>query len=88
MRATVKAALERIIAEAEYRAAVLLWIKDHRTQSDEGAGWTGKTDAAGAPVMNICSGGPPVTVAIETIELAIAKQAVPDKERQLSFPGA
>jgi len=88
MRATVKAALKRIIAEAEYRAAVLQWIEDHRAQSEEGSGWTGKTDATGAPVMNICSGGPPVTVAIETIELAIAKHAVPDDERHLSFPGA
>lgn len=86
MRPTVKAALGRIIADADYRAAVQQWIADHRMQSEGGAGWTGKTDAIGAPVMNICSGGPPVTVAVETIETAIEKMAVPDDERELSFP--
>lgn len=86
MRPTVKAALERIIADADYRAAVQQWIADHRARSDAGSDWTGKTDAIGAPVMNICSGGPPVTVAVETIEFAIEEMAVPDDERDLSFP--
>jgi hypothetical protein len=86
MRTTVKAALERIIADANYRAAVEQWIVDHRASSGSVSGWTGKSDANGVPVMNICSGGPPVTVAVETIEFAIINRSPPDNERELTFP--
>jgi hypothetical protein len=40
--------------------------------------WIGKRDAAGAPVMNICTGGDPVTVPISVIRYVIAHGQLPD----------
>ncbi len=85
MRPTVEAALKRIIEDETYRAAVIGWINAHETVDDERRVWTGKSDAAGSPVMNICSGGPPITVAIETILYVIENRVLPDDEAPLVF---
>ncbi len=85
MRPNVAAALRRMINDEAYREAVVAWIGAHGSgESDEHA-WSGKTDSAGVPVMNICAGGPPVPVAVETIRFAIENRSLPDEERSLSF---
>ncbi len=85
MRPNVAAALRRMIDDDAYRAAVVAWISAHESgAADEGA-WRGKRDSAGVPVMNICAGGPPVTVAVETIRFAIKNGSLPEDERPLSF---
>ncbi len=64
-----KAALRRVIADTDYRAAVENWIASKTSDASETApdGWIGKRSDAGAPVMNICTGGDPVTVPISLI---------------------
>ena len=88
MRPNAKAALQRVIDDAEYRLAVKGWIASHSTVVDaEGKIlWQGKTDADGHWAMNICSGGPPVTVALETIQFVIYNGILPVEEKQLVFP--
>ncbi len=75
-----RAALERVIADAEYRAAVQGWIDsttiDARERPEED--WIGKRNDSGAPVMNICTGGDPVTVEISVIRYVIANGRLPD----------
>lgn len=85
MRPNVAAALRRMINDEAYRAAVLAWIRAHESGEADERAWRGKTDAAGVPVMNICAGGPPVTVAVETIRFAIERLTLPEDERTLSF---
>lgn len=86
MRPRAKDALLRIVDDASYRVAVIDWIQRHSTNGERGSGWMGKKDAEGTPVMNICSGGPPVTVAIETIQFVIDNGVLPTEEQSLSFP--
>lgn len=85
MRPNVAAALRRMINDEAYRAAVVAWIRAHEFGEADERAWRGKRDAAGVPVMNICAGGPPVTVAVETILFAIENQFLPEDERSLSF---
>jgi hypothetical protein len=75
-----RAALLRVIADAGYRAAVQDWIANNSTNADQALpdNWSGKRDAAGAPVMNICTGGDPVTVPISVIRYVIAHGQLPD----------
>jgi hypothetical protein len=75
-----RAALLRVIADADYRAAVQDWITSKTMDADESLQdcWIGKRDAAGAPVMNICTGGDPVTVPISIIRYVIAHGQLPD----------
>lgn len=79
MTPNAKAALERVIADAEYRAAVEDWIASKSREADPASpdGWIGKRDPAGAPVMNICSGGDPVTVSIEIIHYVLSHGRLP-----------
>ena len=79
MTPNAKAALQRVIADAEYRAAVEDWIASKTTVADamSADGWIGKRDAAGAPVMNICSGGDPVTVPISLIQHVLQHGCLP-----------
>jgi hypothetical protein len=86
MRPVVEAALTRIVRDQNYRAAVVAWIDSHRKNGTDNAGWTGKSDSLGKPVMNICNGGPPVTVAVETILYVIENETLPEDEAPLSFP--
>jgi hypothetical protein len=80
MTPRAKAALERVIADADYRAAVQDWIDSKSMDARDGSAesWTGKRDDAGAPVMNICTGGDPVTVPISIIRYVIAHGQLPD----------
>ena len=75
-----RAALEREIVDADYRAAVQDWIDSKSIDARDGSAesWTGKRDDAGAPVMNICNGGDPVTVPIRIIRYVIAHRQLPD----------
>lgn len=75
-----RAALLRVIADADYRAAVQYWIASKTTDADQALPdcWIGKRDAAGTPVMNICTGGDPVTVPISIIRYVIAHGQLPD----------
>ena len=79
MTPNAKAALQRVIADAEYRAAVEDWIASKTSELDSASedGWIGKRDAAGAPVMNICSGGDPVTVPISLIQYVLQHGCLP-----------
>lgn len=76
-----KAALKRVILDAEYRCAVEDWIASKTIDNDTASadGWIGKRDAAGAPVMNICTGGDPVTVPISLIRHVLTHGRVPDE---------
>jgi hypothetical protein len=85
MRLKAKDALLRIVDDVSYRVAVIYWIQRHSTNAEGGSDWIGKKDAEGTPVMNICSGGPPVTVAIETIQFVIDNGVLPEEEQSLSF---
>jgi len=82
MTPNAKAALHRVIADAEYRAAVEDWIARNSTDANAPVsdGWVGKRDAAGAPVMNICTGGDPVTVPISVIRYVLLYGRLPEKE--------
>ena len=75
-----RAALLRVIADADYRAAVQDWIASKTTDADQALPdcWIGKRDSAGAPVMNICTGGDPVTVPVSIIHYVIAHGQLPD----------
>ena len=86
MRPNVAAALRRMINDETYRAAVVAWIRAHESGEADERAWRGKRDSAGVPVMNICAGGPPVTVAVETIRFAIDHLTLPEDELSLSFP--
>jgi|GEM_PF-4186400 len=79
MTPNAKAALQRVIVDANYRAAVEDWIAGKTTKDGESSpnGWIGKRDAAGAPVMNICSGGDPVTVPISLIHYVLQHGRLP-----------
>jgi hypothetical protein len=87
MKPTIAAALQRVIDDQLYRAAVLEWIMSHSSELEgkKNQFWSGKTDAHGVPVMNICAGGPPVTVAVETIQFAIDHGRLPPQARNLVF---
>ncbi len=85
MRPNVAAALRRILSDEAYCAAVVSWITAHESGAADEYAWRGKRDSAGVPVMNICAGGPPVTVAVETIRFAIENLSLPEDERPLSF---
>lgn len=86
IRPAVAAALRRILGDPAYRAAVAAWIDGHEVGEGDRNNWLGKRDSAGVPVMNICAGGPPVTVAVETIRLTLETGRVPEVERALTFP--
>lgn len=79
MTPNAKAALLRVIADAAYRAAVEDWIASKSTDADTTPpdGWVGKRDASGAPVMNICAGGDPVTVPISIIGYVLQNGRLP-----------
>ena len=87
MKPTIAAALQRVIDDQDYRAAVLEWIMSHSSGlvGEKNKFWRGKTDAHGVPVMNICAGGPPVTVAVETIQFTIDHGSLPPQARSLVF---
>ena len=80
MTPNARSALERVIADADYRAAVQDWIDSKITDANAASQdcWIGKRDDAGAPVMNICTGGDPVTVPISLIRYVIANGQLPD----------
>ena len=82
MTPNAKAALQRVIADADYRAAVEDWIASKTTGAGAAVsdGWIGKRSADGAPVMNICTGGDPVTVPISAIRYALLHGRVPADE--------
>lgn len=86
MRAAVASALRRLLDDRDYQAAVVDWIDGHEGGEAGKNNWRGKRDAAGVPVMNICAGGPPVTVAVETIRLTLETGRMPEVERALTFP--
>lgn len=77
-----KAALHRVIVDTEYRAAVENWIASKTSDTSESApdGWIGKRDDYGAPVMNICTGGDPVTVPISLIRFVLLHGFLPESE--------
>ncbi len=79
MTPNAKAALNRVIVDAKYRAAVEDWIASKTAKDGEPSpdSWIGKRDAAGAPVMNICSGGDPVTVPISLIQHVLLHGRLP-----------
>jgi len=87
MKPTIAAALQRVIDDQDYRAAVLEWIMSHSSGlvGEKNKFWRGKTDAHGVPVMNICAGGPPVTVAVETIQFTIDHGSLPPQARSLVY---
>jgi hypothetical protein len=80
MSPNARAALRRVITDADYRAAVKDWIDSKTAETDAALPdhWIGKRDAAGAPVMNICAGGDPVTVPVSVIRYVIANGQLPD----------
>lgn len=88
IRPNVVAALRRILDDEAYRVAVVAWIDGHQVREADEENWRGKRDALGVPVMNICAGGPPVTVAVETIRVTLETGAMPESERRLAFPKA
>lgn len=79
MTPNAKAALQRVIVDANYRAAVEDWIASKTTTDVASSpdGWIGKRDAAGAPVMNICTGGDPVTVPVRLIQYVLLHGRLP-----------
>ena len=85
MTPNAKAALMRVIADADYRAAVEDWIASKSTVADDAPpdGWVGKRDPSGAPVMNICSGGDPVTVPISLIDYVLLNGRLPTEIKPL-----
>jgi len=87
MKPTIAAALQRVVDDQDYRAAVLEWIMSHSSGlvGEKNKFWRGKTDTHGVPVMNICAGGPPVTVAVETIQFTIDHGSLPPQARSLVF---
>lgn len=86
MRPGVEAALTRVLHDQSYREAVVAWIEAHRPDEANCSVWTGKSDLQGTPVMNICNGGPPVTVAVETILHVLEHKTLPEDEAPLIFP--
>lgn len=79
MTPNARAALLRVIEDSEYRAAVEDWIASKTVCADDGQQehWVGKYDDIGTPVMNICTGGDPVTVPISIIRYVIDKGQLP-----------
>lgn len=80
MSPNAKNSLQRVIDDADYRAAVENWIASKTTETGPASpdGWIGKRNDVGAPVMNICTGGDPVTVPIELIRYVLVHRRLPD----------
>lgn len=80
MSPNTKAALLRVIHDSEYRGAVEDWIASKTVSADDTRQelWIGKRDDYGTPVMNICTGGDPVTVPISIIRYVIDHGHLPE----------
>ena len=87
MRKNVEIALLRILSDTTYREEVIKWIGSHSSAdlNTHQICWSGKKDAHDTPVMNICSGNAPVTVAVETVIYVIDNHKLPQEEKKLLF---
>ena len=85
MRKNVQTALLRILSDTTYREEVIKWIVAHSGAdfTTHQICWSGKKDAHQTPVMNICSGKAPVTVAVETVLYVINYHQLPEEEQNL-----